>query len=117
MKCALPVVLITTIVLLTNSSPAADGYREKTITLDIPAVADSAGGILVADVDDDGRGFDTSTMAPTMGSGLGLVGLGERVTSVGGTVDIDSRLGEGTTITVAIPTPFTLVESTDRPVA
>ena len=45
-----------------------------------------------------------------MDGGLGLAGLDERLIALGGTVDVDSQPGEGTTITVAIPTPATVNE-------
>jgi signal transduction histidine kinase len=64
----------------------------------------------ILDVSDDGRGFDPAVTAPTMDGGLGLAGLDERVIALGGTVDVDSQPGEGTTITVAIPTPMAVNE-------
>lgn len=50
-------------------------------------------------VADDGVGFDPAL--PT--SGLGLLGIRERVTLAGGEVAIDSAPGEGTTVTARIP--------------
>lgn len=50
-------------------------------------------------VADDGRGFDPS--APT--TGLGLVGLRERITLTGGDIVIRSTAGEGTLVTARIP--------------
>ncbi len=58
MKRVWSIVVVGVIVFAGNACLAADGYREKTFKLDIPAVAEStesAGGILVADVDGDGR--------------------------------------------------------------
>jgi signal transduction histidine kinase len=52
-----------------------------------------------AGVSDNGGGFDPDSAF----SGLGLVGMRERVALVGGTIDIDSRAGEGTTIRAAFP--------------
>ena len=48
---------------------------------------------------DDGAGFEPGRA----GSGFGLIGMGERVALAGGTLDIHSRPGEGTTIAVTLP--------------
>jgi signal transduction histidine kinase len=50
-------------------------------------------------VHDDGRGFDPD--APT--DGFGLIGMRERAELAGGTLELHSIFGEGTTITAAIP--------------
>lgn len=52
-------------------------------------------------VSDDGRRFDVATVG--RGSSFGLVGMRERVLMMGGTLDIDSAPGEGTTLSVRIP--------------
>jgi signal transduction histidine kinase len=49
-------------------------------------------------VQDDGRGFK-----PEMERGLGLLGMQERVTNLGGTFQIDSHLGRGTLLAIALP--------------
>jgi signal transduction histidine kinase len=51
-------------------------------------------------VEDDGRGF--SPVQSTSG-GFGLVGIRERVTSVQGALDIDSKPGAGTRLSIEIP--------------
>jgi signal transduction histidine kinase len=57
------------------------------------------GDTLVAEVTDDGRGFD-----PTVAQGgVGLVGMRERVEQLGGEIEISSRPGEGTDVTVRVP--------------
>jgi signal transduction histidine kinase len=57
-------------------------------------------------VRDDGRGFDAPERANGLMStgGLGLVGMIERAHLLGGTLVIRSRPGEGTTVTVEVPT-------------
>jgi signal transduction histidine kinase len=50
-------------------------------------------------VRDDGNGFDP--IART--TGFGLLGMRERAELLGGTVDIDSAAGQGTTVTVRLP--------------
>ena len=51
-------------------------------------------------VEDDGVGFDTASM----GAGFGLLGMQERAAMVGATLEIESAVGEGTTILVRMPT-------------
>ncbi len=58
------------------------------------------GGVTVT-IRDDGRGFDPSVPA----AGFGLVGMRERVTLVGGTVEIESEEGKGTLVRALIPEP------------
>jgi signal transduction histidine kinase len=55
---------------------------------------------LILTVTDDGIGFDVSA---SVGKGLGLIGMGERIEAVGGTLDINSAPGAGTTLTIAVP--------------
>lgn len=59
-----------------------------------------ADGHLSLRVQDDGRGFDASTLA---NHGLGLASLRERALAVGGTAEVRSRPGAGTTIAVRLP--------------
>ena len=57
----------------------------------------------VAVVEDDGCGFDPDAVSPTASGQLGLIGMRERVALVGGTVEIESRPGAGTTVYARIP--------------
>ena len=55
-------------------------------------------------VEDDGRGFDPAQVsAPSENHGLGLVSMRERASLCGGTLDIDTAPGRGTTIFVRVP--------------
>jgi signal transduction histidine kinase len=54
---------------------------------------------LVAAVIDDGRGFRSASTR----TGVGLVGMGERVEGLGGKIEVSSRPGEGTKVTVKVP--------------
>ena len=62
---------------------------------------------LVAIIEDDGRGFEANetTGSPAGGRRLGLLGMEERVAQVGGTLEIESRPGEGTSVIATIPLP------------
>jgi signal transduction histidine kinase len=55
-------------------------------------------------VRDDGVGFDSSSvLSRKERSGLGLVGIRERLNAVGGTMNIDSVAGRGTELLIKIP--------------
>jgi two-component system sensor kinase FixL len=60
------------------------------------------GSKVVAEVVDRGKGF-RSSRAVEGGGGLGLVGMRERATMVGGRLTIDSVPGEGTSVKVTVP--------------
>jgi len=64
-------------------------------------------GGLIMEVQDNGRGFDPAAVtAEGAGRGLGLAGMRERASLIGGQLEIDSQPGRGTTIRVRIPEPF-----------
>jgi len=54
-------------------------------------------------VDDDGRGFDSDRVVSQRGRHVGLRGMAERARLVGGTFEVESVPGRGTTIYLAIP--------------
>jgi signal transduction histidine kinase len=61
-------------------------------------------GRLSVTVEDDGVGFDARDVErPGRQGGLGLLGIRERVSQLGGTVRIDSVIGRGTRLEVTIP--------------
>lgn len=59
-------------------------------------------------VEDDGVGFEPSVKAVATGNdrGMGLLGMKERAELVGGTFDIESEPGKGTTVYVRVPARF-----------
>ncbi len=57
---------------------------------------------LVLRVEDDGRGFDPAVPGP---EALGLLGMTERATLLGGDVAFSRRPGGGTTVTATVPLP------------
>jgi PAS domain S-box-containing protein len=59
------------------------------------------------EVSDDGAGFHPAGR----GGGLGLVGMQERLTLIGGQVVVDSRSGGGTRINVKVPLPESVAAS------
>jgi signal transduction histidine kinase len=60
---------------------------------------------LRVEIEDDGVGFDTEIVERRIrrGEHLGLLGMTERVRGAGGTIDLDSRPGGGSRISVRIP--------------
>jgi len=63
-------------------------------------------GRLHLSIEDDGKGFD-----PNLARGLGLIGMNERVSQLGGVLKVDSDLVRGTRLQVDLPLPSA---STDR---
>jgi signal transduction histidine kinase len=62
------------------------------------------GRIVECRIQDNGIGFDLDQVLSRKGSrGLGLLGIRERVDSVGGELAIQSRPGNGTTLLITIP--------------
>jgi signal transduction histidine kinase len=56
-------------------------------------------GAAVLEVTDDGRGFDSSRTR----AGFGIDGMGDRVALAGGSFEVDSSPGQGTTVRVTLP--------------
>ncbi|WP_036172120.1 ATP-binding protein [Massilia sp. 9096] len=69
------------------------GFARVSLTLSDAAHA------LQIEVRDDGEGFD-----PALASeGIGIIGMRERVFALGGTIQVQSRPGEGTLVAISLP--------------
>jgi glucose-6-phosphate-specific signal transduction histidine kinase len=77
---------------LTNITKHAQAGK---VTIDLSRTTDR----LLLEIKDDGQGMDVSVPR----SGLGLIGMRERVESLGGEFNLDAREGEGLSITVMVP--------------
>lgn len=66
----------------------------------VSVLLERRGDDLTLIIEDDGRGFDVEALR---GAGLGLIGMQERVASLGGHLDFESAPGRGTTLFVRIP--------------
>lgn len=71
----------------------------------VSVLLERRGRAVVAVVEDDGRGFDVAEVRRSQGEdkGLGLIGIEERASLLGGTLTVESRPGMGTTVVVEIP--------------
>ena len=78
---------------------AAKGFRASAVTCGIKN-PEATRLDLALIVSDDGHGFDT---AARMGAGTGTTSVQQRVRALGGTLDIRSAQGEGTTVEVTVP--------------
>ncbi len=56
-------------------------------------------------VEDDGKGFNLRTAVGPKDRGIGLINMRERASFVGGTLEIESKKGVGTTLFVRVPLP------------
>jgi len=65
----------------------------------VSLVLSEASDALQIEVQDDGAGFD-----PALASeGIGIIGMRERVFALGGSIQVQSRPGEGTLVAIALP--------------
>jgi PAS domain S-box-containing protein len=63
-----------------------------------------AAGAILLSVVDDGQGFDLGVdQSPAEGSGIGLLGMRERVELLGGRLEVESHFGEGTRLQATVP--------------
>jgi signal transduction histidine kinase len=68
-----------------------------------------------ARVSDDGPGFDPASVRPDRGRHVGLGLLRERARLAGGSVDVQSRPGAGTTLALRLPRPVVAVPQQRQP--
>jgi signal transduction histidine kinase len=59
----------------------------------------SRGDTLVAEISDNGRGFDPEVLPP----GVGTLGMRERTLGLGGRLEVESEPGAGTTVRLEAP--------------
>jgi len=87
---------------LTNVAKHATGAIAVTVVLS------RVDGMVRLTVEDNGCGFDTASEQKSKHSsdGLGLVGMRERLSVIGGELEIESSVGTGTTIFARIPIPL-----------
>jgi PAS domain S-box-containing protein len=79
---------------LTNIAKHADASS-------VSVIVEKQGAHAIAIIEDDGRGFDPETQRTT--PGLGLMGMNERLSLLGGSLQVESSPGSGTTLRALIP--------------
>jgi two-component system sensor histidine kinase UhpB len=71
----------------------------KAASAEVSLVLSSEDDALHIEVGDDGEGFD-----PALASeGIGIIGMRERVFALGGTIQVRSQPGRGTTVAITLP--------------
>jgi len=85
------------LVQLTREALSNVGKHAQATTCRVSLRRNGEEGVL--EIDDDGQGFDPG--APP--NGFGLKNLNDRAAAIGGRVAIESKVGEGTTVKIAIP--------------
>ena len=65
-------------------------------------ILDKRGDLIVLIVEDDGAGFNTEDKM-NREKGIGLIGMEERAALIGGTLEIESAPGKGTTVFARVP--------------
>jgi signal transduction histidine kinase len=85
------------VVQVTREALSNVGRHAEATTCRVSLRRGSDGASLV--IDDDGRGFQSGAA----GEGLGISNLRDRVTSLGGSLDIQSSAREGTTVRAVLP--------------
>ncbi|MGY2003661.1 sensor histidine kinase [Blastococcus sp. SYSU DS1024] len=90
------------VVLLRGAQEALTNVRRhaaaRAVVIRVSVVGGEGARQVSVHVEDDGVGFE-----PSRALGAGLEGLRDRVSSVGGEVDVVSAPGEGTRVTVRVP--------------
>lgn len=85
---------------LTNASKHAKASR---VLIHVRRI----GQVLCCSIEDDGTGFDVrEVQSGRRRSGLGLIGMRERLSAIGGTFSIDSTPGHGTKLLIRVPMPL-----------
>ncbi len=71
---------------------------------EVGVLIEKTGDSLVLIVEDDGVGFDTASGPDSpKGGGLGLMGMNERASLIGATIEVESVAGGGTAVFVRLP--------------
>ena len=68
----------------------------------VSVIFERRGDELTLIIEDDGDGFDPDDQRVRL-KGIGLVGIKERSTAIGGKLEVESKPGRGTTLFVRIP--------------
>ncbi len=76
------------------------GARQIRIQVQETRVGGARNSRMRVSIQDDGKGFE-----PTSDGGLGILGMGERITRLGGIINLDSERGRGSIVSFELPLP------------
>ena len=84
---------------------ALNNVRKHAQSTRVDVILERRGADLMLVVEDDGNGFEADERGVPAGGtqGLGLLGMRERAALMGGTIEIESAPGEGTTVFARVP--------------
>lgn len=81
----------------------------------VSVIIDRTETLLRLTIEDNGRGFEVATAGKLareqLAGGLGIAGMRERVALIGGEIEIESSIGNGSTIFVRIPLDLPMVNT------
>ena len=89
---------------------ALANVRQHSDACSVSIVLEGGAGEIRAEVRDDGRGFD-----PGLTSGTGLTGMRERITALGGKLEVESEPGSGTRVRLRVGLSVLAGGKTDLP--
>ncbi len=83
---------------------ALNNVSKHAAAANVDLMIERRGDDVILIIEDDGRGFDPGLVNVSQsGRGMGLVGMRERAALIGGSVEIESAPGQGTTVFVRAP--------------
>ena len=101
-----PLPAATEAILLRAAQEALSNVRKHAAAKRTALTLSFVGDTVLLDAQDDGAGFcpgDSTEGAPRLEGGFGLGAMRERVEGAGGTLSVESVVGEGTTLSVSLP--------------
>jgi signal transduction histidine kinase len=91
---------------------ALNNIQKHANATDVRVVIYHTGTTLRVIVEDNGRGFQVDPHGKPVGrSGLGIVGMKERIELLNGSMQVDSEEGRGTTLLISLPAPASIPEA------
>jgi signal transduction histidine kinase len=97
-------------------SEALTNVRRHAMALRVGVILERRGDHLLAIIEDDGLGFDPESVRRSASAKhkLGLFGMEERAALMGGTLQVESGPGQGTTLFVRVPLPGPVGECDEK---